>query len=211
MSLVLYAAPFSSAIPVLHAIEELALSCDLRMLDFSRNEQKSPELLALNPNGKVPTLVVDGQPMFETLAILTYLGDRHGVERGLWPALKDPQRLTALSWCAWAYVSYGAEIQCYSRTTSERFPKEQHNSALAASAREAVSRYLGILDSHLAQRAYMLGDAFSLVDVAVASAVNYGTLCGLSANGFPCVERWLTAFRGRPAFGIAWAAAPKRA
>ena len=60
-------------------------------------EQKSPAYLAINPHGVVPTLVVDGTPLYEALAILQWLGDEHGVQRGLWPAAGTPQRLTALS------------------------------------------------------------------------------------------------------------------
>ncbi|MFZ4380662.1 MAG: glutathione S-transferase family protein, partial [Sandarakinorhabdus sp.] len=48
--------------------------------------QHAPDYLALNPNGKVPTLTVDGAPMFEALAIQLWLGHTYGVERGLWPA-----------------------------------------------------------------------------------------------------------------------------
>jgi GST-like protein len=180
------------------------------MLDLAKREQKSKEFLALNPNGKVPTLVVDGQPLFEALAIFTFLGERYGVERGLWPAANDPLRLTALAWCAWAYVSYGTEMGCYARTTSERFPKERHNPALAAAAQEELNRLLGILDTHLEAKRFMLGDAYSLVDVTVASCVNYGTICGISPDAFPHVTRWLAAFRARPAFAAAWAAAPQR-
>ena len=72
--------------------------------------QHRPDFLALNPNGKVPTLTVDGAPMFEALAIQLWLGETYGVERGLWPAPGTPERLQALSWCAWAYVSYGAVL-----------------------------------------------------------------------------------------------------
>ena len=101
MSLTFYFAPQSSASPVACALAELDVEHERVRLDLKAKDQKKPGFLALNPNGKVPTLVVDGTPMFEALAIMLFLGERFGVERGLWPAAKDPARLAALSWCAW--------------------------------------------------------------------------------------------------------------
>src|SRR5690606_37340575 len=71
--LTLYAAPMSSATPVLTAVAELGVDCEIVMLDLAAGEQKRPEYLKLNPNGWVPTLVVDGTPMFEAAAILQWL------------------------------------------------------------------------------------------------------------------------------------------
>jgi len=85
MSLTLYAAPMSSATPVVCALAELDIPCEIVMLDLKAGDQKKPDYLALNPNGVVPTLVVDGTPLFEAIAIVQWLGDRYGVERGLWP------------------------------------------------------------------------------------------------------------------------------
>src|SRR5690606_25326252 len=104
---------------------------------------------------------------------------RYGVERGLWPAQDDPRRMAALAWSAWAYISYGTEMVCYSRTTSERVPKEQHNAALAATCRAELARLLGILDAQLSRSGFLLGKTFSLADLVVASTVHYGALVGI--------------------------------
>jgi glutathione S-transferase len=58
--MLLYAAPMSSATPVVHALAELQVPYELVPIDLSAGDQRRPEFLALNPNGKVPTLVVDG-------------------------------------------------------------------------------------------------------------------------------------------------------
>jgi glutathione S-transferase len=209
MSLVLYAAPFSSAIPVVHALKELQVDCEIRFLDLAKGEQKAPEFLALNPNGKVPTLVVNGEPIFEALAILSWLGERYGVERGLWPALSDPKRLSALTWSTWAYVTYGSELMCLSRASNQGLPKERHNAAQTEACRQELERLLGILEQQLSKQPFMLGASFSLVDVVLASSVNYGGLFGIVPNGKPHVAAWLKAFRERPLFAEVWAAAPK--
>ena len=110
MSIVLYWHPMSSASPIASALAELEVAHERVLIDLKAGEQRRPEFLALNPNGAVPTLTVDGAPMFEALAIHLWLGERYGVERGLWPAADTPERLQAMSWCAWSYVTYGAAV-----------------------------------------------------------------------------------------------------
>src|SRR5512140_3523039 len=110
MSIVFYSAPMSSATPVARALAELEIPHRVVRLNLQALEQKKPEFLALNPNGKVPTLVVDDTPMFEAVAIIQWLGDRFGVQKGLWPAADSSARMTAMAWCTWAYVSYGTMV-----------------------------------------------------------------------------------------------------
>ena len=121
MSLTFYYAPMTSATRIHWALEELGVPYEKVKLDLAVNDQKKPEYLALNPNGKVPTLVVDGVPMFEALAINLWLGDRFGVEKKLWPAIDDPARPQAMAWSVWAYVTLGAALHGLSLTGSERF------------------------------------------------------------------------------------------
>ena len=69
MSIVFYWSPFSSASPIACALAELQVPQERVKVDLKAGEQRRPEFLALNPNGKVPTLTVDGAPLFEALAI----------------------------------------------------------------------------------------------------------------------------------------------
>ena len=117
MSIVFYWHPQSSASPIACALAELQVPHERVKVDIRAGEQRRPEFLALNPNGKVPTLTVDGAPMFEALAIHLWLGENWGVKQGLWPVAGTPERLAALSWCAWAYVTYGAVLSRLFLTT----------------------------------------------------------------------------------------------
>jgi GST-like protein len=207
--MILYAAPMSSATPVVHALNELRVPYELVPVDLQKGEQKRPAFLALNPNGKVPTAVVDGTPMFEALAIMQYLGDRFGVEKNLWPAFDTPERLTALSWTTWAYVTYGSALSRLIMAQSPRVPEALHHPAQAKHAREELDALLGILDGHLSKRACILGESFSLADVVVASVVTYGTYCGVPTEGFRHVHAWAQRFAQRPAFKKAWEAAAR--
>jgi glutathione S-transferase len=204
MSIVFYCAPFSSATPVWSALRELDVPHEQVSFDLSRGEQRSPEHLARNPNGKVPTLMIDGAPMFETLAIMHWLGEQYGVKRGLWPAAGTPERLAALSWTTWAYVELGAAMRVHIVATSERTPAELHTEALAAYARGGLEALLRVLDGHLEGRAYLLGDDYSLADLVVCSVVLYARMCGAPVEAHPRVRRWADRVAAREAIAAAW-------
>ena len=205
--LVLYAAPLSSAIPVVHAFDELEVPHERVMLDLAAGRQREPEFLALNPNGKVPTLVVDGTPMFEALAILQWLGDRYGVERGLWPAADDPARLAALSWTTWAYATFGQVFKAVQWSSSERVDKTLHHEPLAKHLSAEVLGLLGLLDKRLAARPYMLGEHYSLVDLLLGDTIVYATYTGVSVEAHAHLSSWLERVRARPSFHSSWSAA----
>lgn len=204
MSLKLFAAPMSSATPVLHAIAELGIDCETVMFDLSSGEQKSPAYLAINPHGVVPTLVVDGTPLFEAVAILQWLGEQHGVARGLWPAAGTPQRLVALSWSTWAYVSYGALVGMLNHAQSPQADARLHHPPLVAQALSMLDAGLGRLDAQLSSSRWLLGDEFSLADLVVASVVTYSTYCGVNPEAHANLQRWLRDFQARPAYRAVW-------
>ena len=200
MNIVFYTAPLSSASPVASALAELGVSHEVVRFDLTKSDHKRPEFLALNPNAKVPTLVVDGTPMFEALAIQIWLGDRFGVARGLWPAFDDPARMQALAWCTWAYVSYGSIIGRLQYSSSERVDSALHNKPQAELAARQLDELLDILDSHLEKRGSILGGDFSLADLCVGSVVGYSLWSGVSLTTHPHVKRWLDRFQTRDSY-----------
>src|SRR5689334_19509291 len=105
MSLTFYYSPMSSASRVQWTLAELGVPHEAVRLDLRAGDQRKPEFLAVNPNGKVPTIVLDGTPMFEAIAIQIALGERYGVEKGLWPAPGTSEHYQALTWLAWGQVS----------------------------------------------------------------------------------------------------------
>jgi len=200
MSIVLYWHPMSSATPVACALAELDVPHERIKVDIRTGEQRRPEFLALNPTGKVPTLTVDGAPMFEALAIQLWLGEQYGVARGLWPAAGTPERLQAMSWCAWAYVSFGAVL--VRLVVASHGDAALRHEAHAAAAREGLDQLLGLLDARLAGQPWMLGAGYSLVDLVVGSAVGYGALVGAPVASHPHVQAWLAKVQARPAMRI---------
>lgn len=200
MSIVLYWYPLSSATAVACALAELGLPHERVKIDIRTGEQHRPDYLALNPNGKVPTLTVDGAPMFESLAIQLWLGETYGVERGLWPVVGTPEHLQALSWCAWAYVSYGAVLTRLHRSTLAE--EALRSNAHADAARAELNGLLALLDTRLASQPWMLGDAYSLVDLLVGAVIGYSAYVGAPVADHVHVQRWMGQVQARPAMQI---------
>jgi GST-like protein len=200
MSIVFYYAPWSSASPVASALAELNVPHERVSFDLTKGDQKKPAYLALNPNGKVPMLVVDGAPLFEALAILLWLGETYGVPQKLWPEAGTPERLQASSWSAWAYVSYVGALGLLATATSDRVDAAMHNPAQAEYARRNLNGMLGVLEARLAKQKYMLGAKYSLVDLIVGSVIGYGVMVGAPVDAFEHVKAWLADFQQRESY-----------
>jgi GST-like protein len=140
--------------------------------------------------------VVDGTPLFEGLAIHLWLGEHYGVAKGLWPQDGTPARLEAMSWCTWAYVTYGAVIgRVWLATMDDALRSADH----AAAGIRAANGLLDLLEARLSQQSWMLGDAYSLVDLVVGQVVGYGTYMGAAVDAHPAVAAWLQQVQARPA------------
>jgi glutathione S-transferase len=85
MSLTFYYSPMSTATITDLVLEELAVPCERIRIDLKKGESRAQEFLRLNPNGKVPLLVHEGTPIWESAAITLYLGEIFGVAKGLYP------------------------------------------------------------------------------------------------------------------------------
>jgi glutathione S-transferase len=198
MSIVLYYAPMTSATRIHWALEELGVDYEKKKVDLAAGEQKRPEFLALNPNGKVPLLVDDGHPIFEGLAILLHLGERYGVDRGLFPA-PGPERSEAFQWIAWAHVTLVETLSRLLRNTSDRFPADERNEKAGAGARREIAELLGIVDRHLAGREFLVGSTFSLADVALSGFIPFMSRNGVDLAAFERTNAWVARCIARPA------------
>jgi glutathione S-transferase len=199
-----YYSPMSSATRIHWALEELGVPYEKIRIDLAAGEQKKPEYLALNPNGKVPLLVAEGEPIFESLAILLYLGERFGVDKGLFPE-PGPARAVAFKWMAWGSVALTEGLFRYMRNTSERFPADERNAKAAESAKKEVQASLTILDDALADKQYLLGNDFSLVDASIVSLVPFMARVGIDTSSYANINAWVGRCMPRPALARAMA------
>jgi glutathione S-transferase len=200
MSIRLYSWPTSSASGSRWALEELGAPYEYVVLDGAKREHRTPEYLAINPNGKVPTLVDDGQPYFESLAILLHLAERHGQTRGLWPS-GGAASAEALCWTVWGTAElrpYTMQWVYHGLDTPVSYAPKDRSKATADYNHGEYQRLLDMLDARLAGRDYLLGD-FSLVDVSPASVLLFATKLGATVEGRVNVEAWLARCKARPA------------
>jgi glutathione S-transferase len=209
MAIAYYYTPLGSSTRVTWALEELRLPFEKHRLQLREKEQKTPAFLAINPNGKVPALVDGDVTLFESLAILLWLGEKYGEDKGLWPRAGTPARADAYVWSSWASVELMPNLRDYLiHGTDVPFARSREKRVrdIAEAARALWDAHMGVLDGRLAGREYLLGREFSLVDCATAmSLVMASNMAQLPAP--PAVAAWAARCQARPAFGRVMASA----
>ncbi|MDP9149159.1 MAG: glutathione S-transferase family protein [Myxococcota bacterium] len=163
MALVLYHHPFSRAANTVWTLEEVGVPYELRYVDLMAGAHKAPEVLALNPMGKLP-LLVDGESVVtEAAAIALYLGDRYAYGR-LAPRVDDPQRGTYLRWSLFApsVIEPGSMAKAMGWAFKE--------SAAGWGSHDAM---LASMEGAIAGREFLLGDTFSMADVVFGGTLRY--------------------------------------
>lgn len=155
--LTLYLAPGSSSMAPHIALHEIGAPFEIRPLSFAREEQRAPEYLAINPEGKVPTLVVDGEPLTEVAAILYYLALRFP-EAGLLPD-GIAQQAQVFSWMSFIAATIHPARTAGADRTRAVLGQAEHR----LGARDwAVGGRMTIADIHLFRLFWRLRNAFGL-------------------------------------------------
>lgn len=198
MSMTFYFAPMSTASITELVIEELGIPCERVKLDFQKGDTKKPEFLQLNPNGKVPVLVHDGVPIWESSAITMYLGELFGVDRKLYPPA-GPKRGEAMKWIAWANVTLGDAVGRYTRNTTSWYPAEQHNAKAGEVAKQDISGCLRILDNALEGRQFLIGE-YTLADTHLNSFIDWLRHMKIDFTDFARLNAWSARCAARPAY-----------
>ena len=198
MSITYYYAPMSTAVRTTWAVEELGVPCERVKVDISKKETKTAAFLKLNPNGVVPLLVVDGTPIFESTAILIYLGETYGVDKGLYPP-PGLKRAETLKWVVWANVGMLEPLSRWARNTASYIPAEQQNAKAAEAGKKDLGAALQIVDDALAGKSYLVDDKFSLADLAVSSYLGWLKHMGYDYSSLKNVQAWSEKCLGRPA------------
>lgn len=199
MSLTFYYSPMSTATLTELVLEELAVPCERVRIDLKKKESHTAEFLRLNPNGKVPVLVHDGTPIWESAAITLYLGEIFGVAKGLYPE-PGPDRGEAMKWIVWSNVTLGDAFGRLVRNTSDWYPAEQHNAKAAAAAQSDVRDCLRILDQALTGRQYLLA-GYSVADTHVNSLIDWLRYMKVDFSDCERVNSWSQRCAARPAYG----------
>ncbi len=201
----LYSLPTPNGVKASIALEELGLPYEPHLVSFETNDQTSPEFLSLNPNNKIPAILdpdgPGGQPLalFESGAILIYLADKTG-------QLVPPDaaaRYETLQWVMWQMGGVGpmfGQLGFFHKFAGKDYEDKRPRDRYVAESK----RLLGVLDQRLAGRQWVMGDTYTIADIAILPWVRnlvgfYGAGELVEFDQFKEVQRVLDAFVARPA------------
>ena len=201
----LYSLPTPNGVKVSILLEETGLPYEPHLVRFDANDQLTPEFLSLNPNNKIPAMLDPNGPggaplaLFESGAILIYLAEKSGQ---LMP--KDAVgRYETIQWLMFQMGGIGpmfGQLGFFHKFAGKDYEDKRPRDRYAAESR----RLLGVLDQRLAERAWIMGDDYSIADIASFPWVNnligfYGAGDLVGFTDFTHVARALKAFVARPA------------
>lgn len=196
MSLTIYGLALTRAGRCLWAAEELGIDYDHVATNMFTGEHKSPEFLAINPNGKLPAMVHGDLKLFESMAINLYLASAFG-EDTLQPA--GPEEIAlATQWSIWVMTECEQPL-LYGLLHTLGLMGFEQSPAKVQEQREKLEGPLAVLDSALAGREYLVGDRFTVADLNVASVFLWATLANMDLAPHSNVQAWLTRCLERPA------------
>jgi glutathione S-transferase len=193
----LYYFPSPNPQKVYFALKELGLEFEIVPVDLLKREQRKPEFLALNPFGRVPVLTDGDATLWDSHAILAYLGDKTGK---LWPTSVGG-RAGALKWLFFqaGHISPPTVDLVFNRIAAKLAGLPGDEAAITR-GEKALPDVLAIVEGQLAKGKWILGDAFTLVDCAYGPVFNAIDKAAFSFDSFPKVRAYLEAIRSRQAW-----------
>jgi glutathione S-transferase len=197
--IMIYGHPISSNSRKVHwALEELGIRYVYQAIDLLKGEQKREMFVAKNPNGRVPVLADGELVLWESNAILCYLGDRYGLG-GIVPRESDLRALVH-QWVFWQASDFGPAIM---KPWLMTFFAEVGGAALnepeLSHLGENAKRPLGLLEAHL-DGPYVSGETFSIADIALAESFALCEAAQIDTGPYPRLRAWLGRMWERPAF-----------
>ena len=201
----LYSLPTPNGVKVSIMLEEIGLPYEVHLIDFGKNDQLTPAFISLSPNNKIPAILDPNGPggkplaLFESGAILIYLAEKTGQ---FLPA--DPtERYETIQWLMWQMGGLGpmfGQLGFFHKFAGKEFEDKRPRDRYVAESK----RLLGVLDKRLEGRDWIMGEQFTIADIAtfgwVRNLVGFydaGDLVGFA--DFANVQRVLAAFVARPA------------
>ena len=203
-NMLLYYAPGSASFLVHWLLIELELPHRLHLVDTAAKVQKSPEYLALNPNGVVPTLVIEGKPQYEAAALAMLLAERHP-DAQLAPLPDDSQRADYVQWM----LNLANMVQPLFRQWW--YPGEPAGEANAETVRAhcapRIEKEWARIDAHLAANGpYLLGEAPSVADFYLTMLMRWSRGTPKPATEWPQLAALAQRMKARPSFATLYAA-----
>ena len=157
-------------------------------VDLLSGGHRSPGYLALNPNGKVPTLTESDRTLWEADAILCRLAQQMGSD--LWP--HDARQIEVIRWFSWnsQHFNRAGGALYFEHMVKPRFRLGGPDATEVERALREFRGYAGILNDHLRGRRWLLGDALTVADFSVAGVLPFAEGSHMPLREFPEVSRW---------------------
>jgi GSH-dependent disulfide-bond oxidoreductase len=201
----LYSLPTPNGVKVSIMLEEIGLPYEVHLVDFGKDDQKTPEFLSLNPNGKIPAILdPDGPggrplPLFESGAILQYLAEKTGK---LLPQ-DAARRYQTLQWLHFQMGGIGpmfGQVGFFHKFAGKDFEDKRPLERYVGEAK----RLLGVMETHLAGRQWFMDDDYTIADISMLGWVRnligfYGAGDLVEFSQFKSVAAWLDRGLARPA------------
>ena len=182
------------------ALSNLKVDYELIPLNLMKGEHKKEWFLTLNPNGQIPTLVDDDFPVWESNAILLYLGRKFAPNK-LIP--QDVKKLgIMLEWIMFEATKLQPYLQPARFMTTvgpKFFPNYKTDEAKLKEARDKSNFYLKILDTHLSKNNFITGE-YSMADIACYGQIYPANECGIDLSQFPNIQSWQKRVEKEPGY-----------
>ncbi|MBM7071248.1 glutathione S-transferase N-terminal domain-containing protein [Shewanella sp. 202IG2-18] len=191
----LYSAATPNGYKVSIALEEMGIEYKLHELHLSTNEQKKPEFLVINPNGRIPAIIDkdnDDFNVFESGAILVYLAEK----TGKFLPKDEKARSRVMQWLMFQMGGVGpmmGQANVFNRYFPEKIP-----TAIERYQKEG-RRLFEVMNTQLEQTEYLAGDEYTIADMATWPWVRIYDWSGVDIEGLTHLQRWLDKIAERPA------------
>lgn len=200
MMLKIYGTAASRAARPLWLVHEMGLAHEHIALPYAGGATRTPEFLAINPNGRIPVVDDDGVLVWESMACVLYLAERFKAPGApLLAAQNHAEQAEILRWSFWVVTECEKDALAFLMHRI-MMPADRRKPQLADDAERHLLTPLRVLDQHLQARPYLAGERFTAADICVASVLAWVQgAAGLMAQ-CPRVDEWLQRCLSRPAY-----------
>jgi glutathione S-transferase len=198
MATTLYGSASTASLVVHWLLIEMGIEHELVLLDFDTREQKGAGYLALNPAGRVPTLLIDGQVFTEAAAIALHLADLHP-QTGLLPAPGTAERGQAYRWMFWCANTLQPAYRAW--FYADEMAGAANVEAVRDAARQQLEAGWARFADHLQQAGpYALGERISVVDFMLVMLMRWSRNMPTPSDTWPALKAYAERLKARPAF-----------
>ncbi|MBR9866205.1 MAG: glutathione S-transferase family protein [Oceanospirillales bacterium] len=189
-----YGGVYSRANMVMCVLETLGIAYENIPMAPRSESTRSPEYLALNPTGKLPTLVDGDLVLWESQAILFYLARKYG-DGLLWVDTLE-QEADLYRWSL--FISNQLEVPALDMLLAVKYAQGEPDQSFLAAQTQILERFLPVLEVHLQNSEYLAGGKLTVADFHGAAVISWPKVAGFDYSTYPAVDRWVSRIQALP-------------